>query len=220
MKGLLIKDLRFMLQNKKILVSVLFITMVFLMTMGEERATFLIGYITMMCGMLVLNTISTDEFDKSITFLMTMPIDRTIYAKEKYVFAFFGSLFGWIIATIPCIVLRWNQVMEILVSAVAIFAVLYLFQMLMLPVTLKFGSDKGRMVLVVIAASVVVFCMMAEKMGGSVFVEQVKRVLYQMVNWVRSLNGWVVGVAVCLFYVICFVVSFVVSVRIMEKKEF
>ena len=220
MKGLLIKDLRFVLQNKKIFVSILFIAMIFLITMGEESATFFISYMTVMCGMLVLNTISTDEFDKSITFLMTMPIDRMVYAKEKYVFAFFGSLLGWMIATIPCVVLRWNQAMEILISAAVTFAVLYLFQMLMLPITLKFGTDKGRMVLFIIAAVVVIFCMMAKKMEGSAYAEQGKSLLYHMINWMSLLNGWVVGVFVCLLYVICFFVSFVISVRIMEKKEF
>lgn len=219
MKGLLIKDLRFMLQNKKILVSVLFIIMVFLM-MGEERATFLIAYVTMMCGMLVLNTISTDEFDKSITFLMTMPIDRTIYAKEKYVFAFLSSLFGWLITTIPCVVLSWNQAKELLVVAAAIFAVLYFLQMVMLPIQLKFGSDKGRMVLFGIVALVVIFSMAAKKMGDSVYAEQAKNLLYQMINWVSSLNGWVIGAAVALLYVICFAVSFIVSVGIMNRKEF
>ena len=61
MKGLLVKDLQIMLIQRKFLLLVLGIA--FFMGLTMEDTSFLTGYIIFMCSILVLSTISYDDFD-------------------------------------------------------------------------------------------------------------------------------------------------------------
>lgn len=101
----------------------------------------------MLCGSLVLTTISTDEFDKSTTFIMTLPISKKTYAVEKYVFSFGCSIAGWLVSTVACIFMAGSDTTELIKAAILIYTVVSLFQLVMIPVQLKFGGENGRMAL-------------------------------------------------------------------------
>lgn len=220
MKGLLIKDLHYVLQNKKMLAVLLFVAVGLSFMHEDNDAVFVIAYMTMVCGMLVLNTISVDEYDKSIVFLMTMPIDRTIYTKEKYIFAFGCSMFGWLVSTMLCMVWKGGQTIEILMQAALIFVALSFFQMLILPVQLKFGGDKGRIALLGIVAFLVLLFLAAKEIGNSVLAGQAEAFVQEAANYLNSINRLVLGIAAGLLWIVCLAVSVTVSKRIMEKKEF
>lgn len=200
----------------------LMVAALLLVTQGRENATFLIGYMTMVCGMLVLSTISMDEFDKSCTFLMTLPVDRNTYATEKYVFAFGGSLVGWAVATIPCVFLQLSAGKEVLLQAVLIFAVISLFQLVMLPIQLKFGGENGRMVLLGMFAFLAILVFIIDKVGKIIFASEAEaeQFLLQAVDRLSSLNNWSIGIAACILWLICFAISLSISQKIMRKKEF
>ena len=219
MRGLLIKDMRFILRNKKIVIVLLGVAMFALFMMENENTSFIIGYMTMVCGMLVWNTISMDEYDKSSAFLMTLPIDRDMYAKEKYVVAFGCSLAGWLIATALCVFLRINHVKEILIQAVAILLILSLVQLVMLPVQLKYGGEKGRMVVIGMVLFVCASIIGIGKIGEILFIDT-ESVYISIINWLSSLHVWVFVIAGCILWGLCFVISLTVSERIMRKKEF
>ena len=70
MKGLLIKDCKLLLQQKKFLIM-LVLCAGFLM-FNTEDSTFLIGYATMLMGIFVMGTISYDEFDNGYPFLFSI----------------------------------------------------------------------------------------------------------------------------------------------------
>lgn len=222
MRGLLIKDVRFTMQNKKMLAVFLFIVVALLAMQGKDGFGFIIAYMTMMCGMLVLSTISVDEFDKSSAFLMTMPVDRAIYVKEKYVFSFGCSLAGWVIAVIPCALMQTENIKELLLQAVVIFVVLSFFWLIMLPVQLKFGGDKGRMVLLAMVAVIMIGAFLIKKIGETVFASQAEaeRFFAKIISWFSSLNGWLIGIVVLGIWLACMVISYAVSRRIMENREF
>jgi len=197
--------------------TLLFVAVALSIMQEYEGSSFTIAYMTMVCGMLVLNTISVDEFDKSVTFLMTMPIDRTIYAKEKYVFSLVCSLFGWLASTLLCIVLNGSQAKAILIQAAAIFVILSVFQMAILPVQLKFGGEKGRMVLLGIIAFLVLFFIFVKKIGGEI---QIDIIFGEMVHYLNSGNKWIFSIGACSIWFICFILSLSISKEIMKKKEF
>lgn len=222
MRGLLIKDVRFTLKNKRMVMILLLVAALLLVTQGKENATFIIGYMTMVCGMLVLSTISADEFDKSGTFLMTLPIDRSTYAKEKYIFAFGSSLAGWVLATIPCMLMQIHAGKEVLLQAAAIFAVISVFQLVMLPIQLKFGGENGRMVLLGMFAFLAILIFLIDKIGKIVFANEAEseHFFLQVVNRLSSLNGWSIGITVCILWALCFAISLSISQKIMRKKEF
>lgn len=220
MKGLLIKDLRITLQNKRLLTVILLLAVMLTFSKGEEGASFVISFITMICGTLVLNTISVDEFDKSIAFLMTMPIDKSLYAVEKYVFAIGSSLAGCMVSSIFCMLFMKFSNVEIICQAIFIFIILSLFQMILLPIQLKFGSEIGRIVLLGMVVCFVLLVTMIGKIGGDRLIGQIDEIFHQGIQWISSCNRFGIAAILSLIWTGCLWISVTVGKNIMKKKEF
>ena len=222
MKGLLIKDLRFTMQNKKMLGVLMLVAVMMLFMQKEEGISFIISYMTMVCGMLVLNTISIDEFDKSTAFLMTMPVTRGMYAAEKYVFALCCNFAGWLLSTGACLILYTEQTELFLMPAMVVLAVFTLFQMVILPVQLKFGGDKGRIVLVGIAAVLLMGAVLLKKIGEMFFESQAEAEAWfgRTAEKIDQMNPWIAGSILAVIWLLVLIFSYRISKRIMEKKEF
>lgn len=221
MKGLLIKDFCLTFKNRK-LIGVLFFMIVFMYLMqGEDMGGFSISFVTMLGGTLVLSTISTDDFDKSSMFLMTMPIKRSTYALEKYVFSFICSLTGWIIATMLCCIMDRGAVVETLQIAIVLFLIVSLFQLLMIPVQLKFGGENGRMVLMGVVIAVLGIAFAISRFGKMAFGEEEVQLWYQgMLRFFDVLSPVYVMIVALIGWIICFVISTRVSIRAIEKREY
>lgn len=221
MKGLLIKDFCLTFKNKKLIGVLLFMIVFQYMIQGEDMGSFIISFITMLGGTLVLSTISTDEFDKSSTFLMIMPIKRSTYAIEKYVFSFGCSLAFCGISTVFCCIMNHGAAVDNIKMAVVLWFILSLLQLLMIPVQLKFGGENGRMVLmgVVVAVSGIVF--VVSKAGKMMFGEEEMQLWYQgMLRFLDALSPVYVMAAVIAGWILCFVISTRVSIRVIEKREY
>ena len=172
MKGLLVKDFRLVLQNNRMFAILGIVAVIFYASQGAEASGFVISYVTMLCGMLVLSTISTDEFDNSILFLMTLPVTKKTYALEKYVFTFCISFAGWFVATAVSLLITNGERGELFLISIVIFAVLLLFFMLLLPIQLKYGGEKGRMVLLIIVALIMLAGFGIKELGKRIFDSQ------------------------------------------------
>lgn len=83
MKGLLIKDLYYVFQRKQTLLIFLIVSLILGFT---NEGSFLVGYMTLLGTIISLSTISYDNADNGMPFLMTLPISRKEYALSKYVF--------------------------------------------------------------------------------------------------------------------------------------
>ncbi len=222
MKGLLIKDLRLLLKNKRFFGILVFVSLFLFVAQGAEGAAFIISYITIMGASLALSTISTDEFDGSTTFLMALPIQKKTYAVEKYVFSFLCSTACWAVATTVSCILMGSGAKGLIIAALILLAVFLLFQMLMIPVQLKFGGEKGRMVLMAIFVIVFVFVFAVEKFTESRFstAEEAALWMENLYGWVMDLNPMGIVIGVISFLVISCCISMVISIRIMEKREY
>ena len=221
MKGLLIKDFCLTFKNKK-LIGILLLMIVFVFVIQEENMSgFIISFVTMLGGTLVLSTISTDEFDKSSMFLMTMPIKRSTYALEKYVFSFGCSLTGWAIATLLCCMMDSGTAVETLKIAIVLLFTVSLFQLLMIPVQLKFGGENGRMVLMGVVVAVFGIVFVVSKAGKMMFGEEEVQLWYQgMLRFLDALSPVYVMAAVIAGWILCFVISTRISIRAIEKREY
>lgn len=218
MKGLLLKDFRFIMQQSRMFLIILFMIASFMIFQGADSAPFVIAYTSMMGGILVLNTISYDEFEHSITFLMTLPITRKEYVKEKYVFGVLGILSLWGISTAVCLLVGLDRFQEIIISALAILLVIMVSEMIMIPIQLKFGGDKGRIVLIVIVMACVLlgFILKGCIQRGT----ETEILYYKIAEAAASVSGWWYTVAAIVFLVIETLVSYRISVRMIEKKEY
>lgn len=222
MKGLLVKDLHILLLQKRFLGMVLIIAAIMVMTM--EDPTFLISYITVLCGIVTVGTISYDDFDNGNTFLFTLPITRKLYVLEKYVLLVGVSGFAWLVSAVVSIVISMGRTDGFIVEqgiavAVLTFVVCMLLEFIMVPIQLKYGGEKSRVVMLAMAGIVVVMGYFLDFLSGKledIFAINVEEML--AAAGAIGLGGWVV-IGVCAG-VIVMLISMAVSKRIMEKKQF
>lgn len=220
MKGLLLKDFRFIMQQSKMFLILVFMVAWFMIFQGADSAPFVITYTAMMGSIFVLNTISYDEFEHSTTFLMTLPIERRDYVKEKYVFGIVGILTLWGISTAVYLLIGFGMFQEILITALASLAMIVASEMVMIPVQLEYGGDKGRMVIVVLVFAVMLMFFITKSVASQLPGEGVETLILRLEAVISSVNPWGVGVLAAACLVAEFYISYRISIRMIEKKEY
>lgn len=226
MKGLLIKDLRLLINQKRLFIMAICIAVV--LTWTSEDVTFAATYIILLLSMLTLTTLSYDLMNGGMLFLLSLPVDRKLYTKEKYVFAFLNLLASAVVSLATCVALNFIKGSETAFSdLLAVILGITVGMALMLSVTipfeLKYGPEKGRVAMIV---AVVVIAA-----GGAGIYKLVTDVLHVDVNGILTnllahlpqpgagleiliIGGLLAAIVIMLF------VSYVVSLGIMKKKEF
>ena len=211
MKGLLIKDLKLMRAQIVFFALVPVVGAVFVVPAGEMSMGF--GYITAISGLIGVTTINYDSYDNGFAYLFTLPISRRGYVKEKYIFATLSSvavvmaigLFMWALMAVshPEAAYAFADFLGDMEDSylIALTAVAF-----MLPVFLKFGAEKSRFVILIIAG-----IFMGVMIGVSQ-AEALRDIELSGGHWVR-----VITPVLCLAWLCA---SYLISVRIMEKKEF
>lgn len=219
MKGLLTKDFRLFLQQKRFFAVLILIAGI--LNFGTD-GSFAVTYMTFMGLIFVMNTISYDEYDNGMPFLMALPVSRKMYAREKYVFGIILGLAMWLTG-VALALGSWLinsgkgdcDVNEIIVTAAASIPVFVIIISLMLPIQLKFGAEKGRIALVVVAGVIFLAAYglkMITTMTG-IDISGIDKVLSAI-----SINVLLPSLAFAT--VIILLISIAISSIIMEKKEF
>ena len=85
-RGLLEKDFRLILRQGGNLFMVLALVAIFFTIMGKTGATFIAVYIPSVMAMYSGNTISYDENGHGYTYLFSLPVNKEMYVREKYIF--------------------------------------------------------------------------------------------------------------------------------------
>ena len=218
MKGLLIKDLKLLMGQKQFFVTVCVLS--FLFTFVNGNPTFAIPYVTMMLCMFSVGTISYDEYDNGGAYLFSLPITRKVYVVEKYVYGFGLCLGAIIVSAVFSVIVMigkssWMgnaEFVSILVVSIVLSAVIL---DAMIPAQLKFGAEKSRVALMG-------FVLVIYLIGYFGY-----RILESMgINLEMALaafSGMTLGVviaALCGIGIVVTVISYMISLRIMEKKEY
>lgn len=225
MKGLLVKDWYQLKEIKRlIVVMVLVCFFLFIGNGGEGNSiSFIFGYLMIMMSMMAVMTIGYDEMNNGFPFLMTFPVTRKQYVIEKYVLGILLLLLGWIFGMVLSIgnemlnTPKAESPLVILLQGVIFFAVGLLFMSVSMPIQLKMGGEKGRIVAVLILMALTVAFVLGGRVLGKAAPEVLQKILKNM-NIFMSGNFFIpVVAAVAALFVI---LSAFISVRIMEKKEF
>lgn len=214
MRGLLEKDIRLLMHSKQTFLCFIAIAIVLGVT---QKNTFMLGYSTFLIAALLVSTLSYDELDHGFAFLFTLPIDRKMYVREKYLLCIVGSVIAWFIALVLYFIVLTVSGSKIVfseevVKGLAFLPIAILFLSLLLPLQIKFGVEKSRLVVlgVSVFAGIMIY-FLAEKSGildGNVVVSAL--------GLIGDVAVDVIGLVVagCLS-----VVSYLCSCRIMKKKE-
>ena len=84
MKGLLIKDYKLLMLQKKTFLLILLIAICMNFAM-QDNPGFIIGYLTFFAALMANTTLSYDEYGNGVLFLLTLPVTGKTYVRSKYV---------------------------------------------------------------------------------------------------------------------------------------
>lgn len=217
MKGLLIKDFFILCTQKKFFMMIL--AMGILLTFAGQDITFVMGYMMMVFGIFSGTTITYDEMNHGMSFLLTLPVSRKQYVQSKYLFlilsvaaalavsfllGYAGSAVGNVAADMP----------ELAVTGVMMAFVVMAFMSIYLPLILKFGAEKARIAVAVL-------------FGMSIFVGWLSDIISEkadgklLINLnIGNLSDEAILLLCCAVCALVMLVTYVISVRIMAKRDF
>lgn len=218
MKGLLIKDLKLMKLQKMFFLTLLALSIG--MTFLGKDPSFSLGFLSFVFPMFTLSTVSYDEFDNGNAFLFSLPITRTMYVKEKYLFSVLLCIASSALALLLTYIGSFFKAVsmepvDILITAAGVLSITLLLQALTLPFLLKYGGEKGRLALFGAVGFGVVIIFLSTKAA-----ELFKINTQPFVKWISSLNGFVLFGLSILLVAFLFLLSMRISISIMKKKEF
>lgn len=208
MKGLLLKDLYNMGQQKKILVFLALFYGAFALFTDSSG---MLNVLVLVCSMLSVSAFSYDEFAKWDSYALSLPVTRKEIVAARYLFATVltgcGALVALVLGTLSFIVRSQTGFGAMVISIASITAVSFLLLSLLLPLCYKFGLEKGRIMLMI-------FMMVLVFLGMSL--PELLANLPEMF----ALQSLLLPVIVLLLCAVALVLSYSASVRIYEKREF
>ena len=213
MKGLLIKDFRLMFQRKRSFLMILLCGFLFCFSTDAE---YFVGWLVLIGAIFALSTIAYDEHDNCYPFLMTLPVTKKGYAIEKYVFGMLCGAAFWVIGVVfyaAAAVIRGTPVNlgEKVLSFLMFLLIPLLILDITIPVNLKFGSEKIRLVMRIIWG--VVF-------GGTMAVSQIIPGGIRLDAAVLALPPAALTALTAAVMAALTGVSVCFSIRVMSRKEF
>ena len=225
MKGLLIKDLKILAKQKKFLVFVLLLMV--LISFSMEDVSFSATYTVLILSMLTLTTISYDEMNGGMLFLLSLPANRKTYVKEKYVFAILNlvvaAIFAFVFGYVASIVKHANvDLGDFVTNILIVMFAMGMALALAIPVDLKYGAEKGRMLVIGVMAGFLVMVVAGYKTLAKVLHIDVLEELTKFLSSIESktlLVVTMVGVPLVALLLVLYC-SYLIANRIMTKKEF
>lgn len=211
MKGLLIKDFKLMKMQKRFFLLILLVGVV--ITFSSYDVAFTTGFMASVSFLFSISSISYDEFDNGNAFLFSLPISRRTYAVEKYIFGAILGCCAWVLAMIIAISVGFLKGIhpdtETWFSAFLILSMMFVILALMLPFQLKFGGERGRIVLLLV-------------IGGLApnGLELIGIDLLAMLDAMPAVNAGIMSFITLLIALLFLGVSCLISIGIVQKKEF
>ncbi len=220
MKGLLVKDFRFVLGQKSFMIIFLVLALFFLIS-GQD-ISFAIVYCMMMAAIFSTSSISYDNFENGMAFMLTLPIQKKTYVVSKYIFSLLVIV---IIGALVCLLafgcnsfgiteLVLEGMAEIFMGGVAA-AILMIS--LMIPIYIIFGAEKARTAILVIVGVVVAGAFIVDKFF---LTDESKG---KIAEWIAKLGNLSDVQAVLLIagaLVVVLAISVIISMKGLAKKEY
>ena len=216
-KGLFIKDMKLMKNQKQFFAIMILCAMGFINFFEPD---FLVTYMGVMCMFFVLSTISYDEFDNGNAFLFSLPISRKDYVLEKYLFGASVGTGAWLLAVAVTTVYQiWrNPVFSIsdwLITSCLLLLLTLFFMAVLLPIQLKFGGEKGKMVMMLVYGGIFALVVLIGKA-----IEEFHLDVEAFLHWLDNLDSIPVLLTAGLILAAALGLSYGISVKIVQKKEF
>ena len=223
MKALLLKDLRTLKNERRLWVSIIGVSVLFGVLF--QNWYFMMGYIMFGLSMIARTMYQYDVADQGIVYLMTLPITRKEYVKEKYLLSLMSICIGGILSMILTKIgmlftpdqADSNQ--EIFSAFLGILAGALVLQAIIFPVELKYDVSKSRIIILLLVMGIIILFTAFDMLIGAIlvafitiFVDAFGGIFIQHFLGTVLLSAVVVGMI--------YFSSYRKSVKIMGQKEF
>ncbi len=209
MKGELVKDIR-IIKNQLSYFGIM-VLIAFLLSLNEGMTVFALSYASFMGMVFGVTTLNYDEYNNGLSYLMTLPVERKQYVMAKYIFSLISSLMFAGAVAIFCILYRYimgKPLGELLSAAVSILPLALILISVLLPIYIKFGATKARLVTGI-----------AVGVSGGIYMGLMP-LIFIGGDMVGPFNESLLYIVITAASVMALIISYRISVRIMEKKEF
>lgn len=207
MIGLMIADI---LGIKKILKMYILIGLVYIGIDIFSENSSMYAIVVLLGFMLVLSTFTYNEQCKWDTYVNTMPLRRSDIVREKYLLSILCVLTPAAVGMLTQFVLQMIRHETkpdpyIVIIAISLFAFLYLA--IMMPILFKTGSEKARVIMVVLWVIPFLLIMLAKKAD----------LIHESMITARQVKIFIISVVIVI--IALFILSYFISKAIYQKKE-
>lgn len=217
MHGLLKKDIFLLKAQRNFLLIIIAIT--FFIAYNNEKNSFAAAYLTFLCSFQLLNSFGYDDNGGCTSFLLTLPVSRSGYVREKYAFGLLLTAGGWVVGELIDVgmaLLRGSvpQMAEIGLNLACLMG-FWIFICIVIPVIMKYGVERGRIVIFFVFAVLAGVLVFGEKMMEQVDVNGEAAL-------VKMFAGRLPLMLICAAAgtLLVMAVSYGISMQIMKRKEF
>lgn len=207
MKALILKDLYVILNQKNTLLTFIILFVIASFFLGDTGI--LLIFLTVLTITQINFTLTYDETSHWNRFVNTLPIEKSDIVKSKYILSLFLIL-CMVVIVFPIFLLTntitktFTMVNFISILSIFISGVLMMLSFV-IPVTIKYGAQKARIfILALIFIPVIVINVIS---NGSFF--------HQLLEFLLLFGYIALIIAVVMFYL-----SYQLSVKFFEKKEY
>ena len=219
MKALFIKDIRIILKQQRVLICAFF-AVITILAFATDNSMYAVAFVLFLVPTMMLTTISYDTFENGMSYIMSLPVSVKDYVTEKYILTVASSLIFNIMATILInVVLSIGKgvgvmPLELIVNAMLAQFMVLIYISLVLPVDIRFGTDKGMIIVVLMAVVIGA----VGPMLGNINVDS--GLMYKLSE--AEITSVPVNQALLLMSVggVFAIVSYFVSVKLMKQMEY
>ena len=153
MKGLLLKD--FCILKKQIKLMVVFVIFYAIWAVAAKMPTMMGTMVILLSIMMPISSMSYDEAGQWYRYAFSLPIPRRTLVLSKYVLGFLVSLGGLVVSAIGNIIIlaltNGENALESWLTIIGFLELGVIFLSIIIPILFKYGVEKGRLFIVVIA---------------------------------------------------------------------
>ena len=219
-RGLLEKDFRlFFRQGSSLFLALAFVALFFILT-GKTGVTFIAIYIPSVMAVYSGNTISYDENEHGYTYLFSLPVNRKIYVREKYIFSFIMTVCGWgmgVICAGIMVLIKPGEFFDVEMLIMELITI-FVFQAIagiVIAIRLRFEGEKGRMVLPIAILIIFAVCY---TIGH--FLETKLELKESISYMIGEIGDFEIAILLSVLSLLVWFASYKYSMRVMKEKEF
>lgn len=210
MLGLIKKDFLLIKANLKSMI-IIFVIYIMLAFQGTFDATFIIPLIGII---LFLSTFSYDDFNNWNSYAVTLPNGRKNVVRAKYIASIILMIILAVVAFsigIGISYIKTNSINldEIISSLMGTMLSIVIINSLLYPIVFKFGATNGRIILFAVVFGIAGI--------GTLIAQFID--MAPIINIINKLDNYLL-IAIPIIYIILLGISYLISSKIYQNKEF